>query len=211
MSKLKIALLSYRSAPFGGGQGVYVHDISKALAMKGHQVDIISGPPYPKIPENVNLIQLPGLDLFQTFSFKERVKIFWEKKSKTRFDYFEFCSVLFGGFPEMATFGYRAKDHLINNSDYDIVIDNQSISYGMLEIQKLLPLIEIIRLRLGVQELTRVGMGRLEMEEVARLYARVLIHGEDPSKVKNDVKDLKSNFHVIRYCFNEEERTGYPF
>ena len=66
-------------------------------------------------------------------------------------------------------------------------------------------------LRLGVQELTRVGMGRLEMEEVARLYARVLIHGEDPSKVKNDVKDLKSNFHVIRYCFNEEERTGYPF
>ena len=144
MSKLKIALLSYRSAPFGGGQGVYVHDISKALVMKGHQVDIISGPPYPKIPENVNLIQLPGLDLFQTFSFKERVKIFWEKKSKTRFDYFEFCSVLFGGFPEMATFGYRAKDHLINNSDYDIVIDNQSISYGMLEIQELLPLIEII-------------------------------------------------------------------
>ena len=144
MSKLKIALLSYRSAPFGGGQGVYVHDISKALAMKGHQVDIISGPPYPKIPENVNLIELPGLDLFQTFSFKERVRIFWEKKSKTRFDYFEFCSVLFGGFPEMLTFGYRAQDYLINNSDYDIVIDNQSISYGMLEIQKLLPLIEII-------------------------------------------------------------------
>ncbi|MDB9984585.1 glycosyltransferase family 4 protein [Gammaproteobacteria bacterium] len=144
MSKLKIALLSYRSAPFGGGQGVYVHDISKALAMKGHQVDIISGPPYPKISENVNLIELPGLDLFQTFSFKERVRIFWEKKSKTRFDYFEFCSVLFGGFPEMLTFGYRAKNYLINNSDYDIVIDNQSISYGMLEIQKLLPLIEII-------------------------------------------------------------------
>ena len=144
MSKLKIALLSYRSAPFGGGQGVYVHDISKALVLKGHQVDIISGPPYPKISENVNLIELPGLDLFQTFSFKERVRIFWEKKSKTRFDYFEFCSVLFGGFPEMLTFGYRAKDYLINNSDYDIVIDNQSISYGMLEIQKLLPLIEII-------------------------------------------------------------------
>jgi len=66
-------------------------------------------------------------------------------------------------------------------------------------------------LRLGVQELTRVGMGRLEMEEVARLYARVLIHNEEPSKVKNDVKELKSNFQVIRYCFNDEERTGYPF
>ena len=65
-------------------------------------------------------------------------------------------------------------------------------------------------LRLGVQELTRVGMGHDEMEEVARLYARVLIHGEDPSSVKNDVKLLKANHQIIRYCFNEDEQSGYP-
>ena len=82
MPNLKIAILSYRSAPFGGGQGVYVHDISKALTERGHKVDIISGPPYPKVPEGVNLIKLPGLDLFQTFSFKERIKIFKNKKKK---------------------------------------------------------------------------------------------------------------------------------
>ena len=66
-------------------------------------------------------------------------------------------------------------------------------------------------LRLGVQELTRVGMGPREMEEVARLYARVLIKNEDPQLVKADVKTLKSSHQVIRYCFNEEEKTGYPF
>ena len=44
----------------------------------------------------------------------------------------------------MRTFGKRAKDFLDKNHHYDIVIDNQSISYGMLEIQKKLPLIEII-------------------------------------------------------------------
>lgn len=66
-------------------------------------------------------------------------------------------------------------------------------------------------LRLGVQELTRVGMGPREMEEVARLYARVLIKNEDPQLVKADVKTLKSNHQVIRYCFNEDESTGYPF
>ena len=66
-------------------------------------------------------------------------------------------------------------------------------------------------LRLGVQELTRVGMGPREMEEVARLYARVLIKNEDPQLVKADVKTLKSNHQVIRYCFNEDENTGYPF
>lgn len=66
-------------------------------------------------------------------------------------------------------------------------------------------------LRLGVQELTRVGMGPREMEEVARLYARVLIKNEDPLSVKDDVKTLKANHQIIRYCFNEEEETGYPF
>lgn len=144
MPNLKIAILSYRSAPFGGGQGVYVHDISKALTERGHKVDIISGPPYPKVPEGVNLIKLPGLDLFQTFSFKERIKIFKNKKKKNILDYFEFCSVLLGGFPEMKTFGHRCHNYLIQNTDYDAVIDNQSLSYGMLEIQKMFPFIEII-------------------------------------------------------------------
>ena len=66
-------------------------------------------------------------------------------------------------------------------------------------------------LRLGVQELTRVGMGVLEMQEVAQLYARVLLHSEEPSNVKKDVSNLKSNFQTIRYCFNDEQVTGYPF
>ena len=65
-------------------------------------------------------------------------------------------------------------------------------------------------LRLGVQELTRVGFTRDDMEEVARMYARVLLHGEDPSTVKNDVKALKANHQTIRYCFNQDGRSGYP-
>ena len=65
-------------------------------------------------------------------------------------------------------------------------------------------------LRLGVQELTRVGMGTDEMQDVARFYARVLIESENPSTVKNDVRDFKSNYQVIRYCFNEENLSGYP-
>ena len=144
MTKLNIAILSYRSAPFGGGQGVYIHDISKALSIMGHKVDVISGPPYPNLSEEVNLIELPGLDLFQTFSFKERMKIFWKKEKKNFSDIYEFISVLLGGFPEMRTFGYRARDYLILNNHYDIVIDNQSISYGMIDLQKIFPFIEII-------------------------------------------------------------------
>ena len=144
MQKLKIAILSYRSAPFGGGQGIYIRDISRALSIMGHTVDVISGPPYPNLVDEINLIKLPGLDLFQTFSFKERLKIFYNKKNKKLIDFYEFISVFFGGFPEMRTFGYRANKFLKLSPDYDVVIDNQSLSYGILEIQKRLPFIEII-------------------------------------------------------------------
>ena len=144
MTKLQIAILSYRSAPFGGGQGVYVHDISKALSMMGHKVDVISGPPYPNLSDQVSLVKLPGLNLFQTFSFKDRLKIFWMKESKSLSDIYEFISVLLGGFPEMRTFGYRAKEYLGKKKQYDIVIDNQSLSYSMVDIQKEFPFIEII-------------------------------------------------------------------
>ncbi|MDA1082944.1 MAG: glycosyltransferase family 4 protein [Proteobacteria bacterium] len=144
MQKLKIAILSYRSAPFGGGQGIYIHDISRALSIMGHRIDVISGPPYPNLVDEINLIKLPGLDLFQTFSFKERLKIFYNIKNKKLVDFYEFISVLFGGFPEMRTFGYRANKFLKLSSHYDIIIDNQSLSYGILEIQKRFPLIEII-------------------------------------------------------------------
>jgi hypothetical protein len=74
LRNLKIAILSYRSAQFGGGQGVYVKDISYALSLMGHNVDVISGPPYPNLHHGINLIRLPGLDLFETFDFKDRLK-----------------------------------------------------------------------------------------------------------------------------------------
>jgi glycine hydroxymethyltransferase len=65
-------------------------------------------------------------------------------------------------------------------------------------------------LRFGVQELTRVGFGPDDMQDVAAFYARILLHGEDPAFVRKDVKDLKSQFQTIRYCFNDEGRSGYP-
>ncbi len=58
-------------------------------------------------------------------------------------------------------------------------------------------------LRLGVQELTRHGMGATEMEEVATCFRRVLIDHEDPSIVKTRVNEIRSGFTEVRYCFPE--------
>ena len=140
---LKIAILSYRSAPFGGGQGIYVYELSKALNSIGHNVDVISGPPYPELIADIELIKLPGLNLFSTFKFRERLKIFFHTKNKSLDDWYEFSSTLMGGFPELQTFGNRAKIFL-SDKNYDAVIDNQSISFGMIDIQKSKPLIEIM-------------------------------------------------------------------
>ena len=140
---LKIAILSYRSAPFGGGQGIYIYELSKALNNIGHNVDVISGPPYPELIADIELIKLPGLNLFSTFKFRERLKIFFHTKNKSLDDWYEFSSTLMGGFPELQTFGNRAKIFL-SDKNYDAVIDNQSISFGMIDIQKSKPLIEIM-------------------------------------------------------------------
>ena len=64
-------------------------------------------------------------------------------------------------------------------------------------------------LRLGVQELTRVGMGPREMEEVASFYSRVLLQNEDVNAVKNDVTQLKSDFQHVQYCFDSEDIVAY--
>jgi glycosyltransferase involved in cell wall biosynthesis len=135
--------LSYRSAPFGGGQGIYVYELSKALNSIGHNVDVISGPPYPELIADIELVKLPGLNLFSTFQFRERLKIFFHTKNKSLDDWYEFSSTLMGGFPELQTFGNRAKIFL-SDKNYDAVIDNQSISFGMIDIQKSKPLIEIM-------------------------------------------------------------------
>ena len=46
---LRIALLSYRSKPHSGGQGVYVRHLSRELAARGHHVEVFSGQPYPEL------------------------------------------------------------------------------------------------------------------------------------------------------------------
>ena len=61
---LRIALLGYRSAPFSGGQGVYLRYLSQSLTALGHTVTVISGPPYPDLADTVRLVKLPSLDLY---------------------------------------------------------------------------------------------------------------------------------------------------
>jgi len=136
--RLRIALLGYRSQPYSGGQGVYLRYLSKALVDAGHTVDVISGPPYPHLDPRVRLIELPSLDLFENGLLSLRPR---HLKSLT--NVIEWLSKLTGGFAEPYTFGRRAVKYLRRHGhNYDLIHDNQSLSYGMLQIQKMgLPLV----------------------------------------------------------------------
>ena len=58
-------------------------------------------------------------------------------------------------------------------------------------------------IRLGVQELTRLGMKEGEMEDVAKFFKRLLIDREEPAKVRKDVVEFKREYRHIHYCFHE--------
>ncbi len=54
-------------------------------------------------------------------------------------------------------------------------------------------------LRLGVQEMTRFGMGKDEMRTIAEFMARVLIRREDPGSVRKEVIEFRKEFTQVRY------------
>ncbi len=139
---LRIALLSYRSNPHCGGQGVYIKSLSRALADLGHQIDVISGPPYPMLDPDIKLIQLPSLDLYNPEDLFRVPKIS-ELMNSTNL--IEWLGISTMGFSEPLTFGMRAYKYLKNKfHKYDIIHDNQSLSYGLWVIKKKIPTIATI-------------------------------------------------------------------
>jgi glycosyltransferase involved in cell wall biosynthesis len=139
---LRVCLLSYRSNPHCGGQGVYVRNLSRALRELGHRVDVISGPPLPVLDDGVGLIYLPGLDLYNPddlFRTPSLVEL------ADPVNLLEWLGVSTMGFPEPLTFGIRAFRFLKHRLDhYDILHDNQSLSYGVWAIKNRVPAIATI-------------------------------------------------------------------
>ena len=129
---LRIALLGYRSHPFVGGQGIYIKYLSRALSQLGHSVDVYSGPPYPDVDDNVQLIKVPSLDLY---AVDKPFRALTLKHCLSWTDFHEWWSKVSGLFGEPQAFGRRAHK-LLKHSDYDIIHDNQSLSYGLLRLIK---------------------------------------------------------------------------
>ena len=140
--RYRICLLGYRSNPHCGGQGVYLKHLASALKDLGHHVDVISGPPYPDLPLNIRLIKLQSLDLYNPDDLFRTPK---PQELRSLINLYEWLSVCAMGFPEPVSFGFRAYQYLRTKiQQYDIVHDNQSLSYGLLQISRRIPLVATI-------------------------------------------------------------------
>lgn len=59
-------------------------------------------------------------------------------------------------------------------------------------------------IRLGTQEVTRLGMRESEMEWIAELIAKIIVKGEDPSSIAHEVSELRRPFNKVHYCFTSK-------
>ncbi|GAB3201998.1 glycosyltransferase family 4 protein [Geodermatophilus arenarius] len=130
--RLRIALLSYRSKPHGGGQGVYVRALSRELTALGHDVEVLSGQPYPELDDGVPLTQVPSLDLYRE---PDPFRTPRPSEFRDRIDVLEWAAMCTAAFPEPLTFTLRAARLLLPRAhEFDVVHDNQSLGYGLLRL-----------------------------------------------------------------------------
>lgn len=133
---MRICLLSYRGNPYSGGQGIYIYYLSRELRDLGHEVHVISGPPYPEVVDGITLHKLESLNLY------ESLNTFWQDLFRVRnpLRFYEFLMVCLGTLPEMLTFSIRAYNRiraLQPTLKFDVIHDNQCLAYGLLLMKRL--------------------------------------------------------------------------
>jgi glycosyltransferase involved in cell wall biosynthesis len=140
---MRVALLSYRSKPHCGGQGIYIRHLSRELVNLGHEVEVFSGQPYPELDPGVRLTKVPSLDLYRE---PDPFRVPKLREFRDLIDVEEFLTMCTAGFPEPKTFSSRIARLMKERAgDFDIAHDNQVLGTGILELEALgLPVIATI-------------------------------------------------------------------
>jgi len=133
---VRIALLTYRGNMFCGGQGIYAAHLANEWKRAGHDVHVIAGPPLPQLDPDIPLHVIPNENVFGVphpdWARRERpLRLLWP------LTLWELGVSRFGVFPEMQTFGLRLLLRwraLQRRYRFDVVFDNQSLSWGLLGI-----------------------------------------------------------------------------
>jgi glycosyltransferase involved in cell wall biosynthesis len=210
-ASLKIGLISYRSNPHCGGQGVYIRHLSHALSRLGHEVEVIAGPPDPLLnhasPNSlhpaVTLTMLETLDLYNPEDLFRTPSL---TELKNPINLIEWLDVSTMGYPEPLTFGMRVKKHLEDTrKHYDILHDNQCLSYGILSLAKRMPVTATIHHPITVDRRLAVQSTRSFLKKVKALrwYSFINMQKRVAKKLSHIItvsdsskKDISTEFKI---------------
>jgi glycosyltransferase involved in cell wall biosynthesis len=217
---LRVALLSYRSKPHCGGQGVYLRHLSRELVDLGHHVDVFSGQPYPDLDRDaITLHKVPSLDLYADEDPFRTPKL---SEFRDWIDVLEFAHMRTGGFPEPLTFSLRALRELRRRrGEYDVVHDNQVLGYGNLGIPRLgLPLVTSIHHPISVDRRIEIeaakglkqqfgkrrwyGFVRMQARVAARIGPILTVSGSSQHDIVRDFGALPEQVHILPLGVDDE-------
>jgi glycosyltransferase involved in cell wall biosynthesis len=200
---LRVALLSYRAHPEVGGQGVYVRYLSRALVRQGHSVTVFAGQPYPDLAPGVSFVPLPSLDLYRADDPFRRPAL---REFKTPIDILEYAVMCTGAFPEPLTFSLRAARVLGRHArGFDVVHDNQSLGYGLLDLARRFPTVATIHHPISIDKriaLDAAPNGKMRLQQrrwfsFVRMQARVARRlGHLISVSESAAADVRRDFRV---------------
>jgi len=135
MPAVKICFLMYQGNMYSGGQGVYVHELTRELARMGHDVHVIAGSPYPALAEGVTAHNIRD---YSYWSYHHYRKDFVFNRPPLSYfhpvNFYEFVSTRIALSSLLANFSVRAYfklRELMREHRFDIVHDNQTLSYGV--------------------------------------------------------------------------------
>lgn len=175
--RLRIALLTYRGHPHVGGQGVYVHYLSRALTEAGHRVTVFAGQPYPELPDGVELARVPSLDLYRPDDpFRRPARS--ELRGGT--DLLEYGLMCCGAFPEPLTFSLRVAGAVrARAAEFDVVHDNQCLGYGLLGLNRVVPVVATVHHPITIDRELALAAApdRRERARLRRWYAFTRMQG----------------------------------
>ncbi len=139
---LRVLVTSYRSNPFVGGQGIYVRELTRALVAEGCKVSVASGPPYPDLDPEIELIKLPSMDLFAEDNAMLALR---PRHLANKADRVEWLAHNTGAFGEMFSFAHRLDAFLATECHrFDVVHDNQTLAPAMVSVDAKLPVLTTI-------------------------------------------------------------------
>ena len=200
---MRVAVLSYRSKPHCGGQGVYVRHLTRELVRMGHEVEVFSGQPYPELDAGVRLTEVPSLDLYRE---PDPFRTPRPREIRDLLDVREVLTMWTAGFPEPLTFSRRVARVLRDRlADFDVVHDNQTLGYGMLDLADVVPLVTTIHHPITFDRRVDLAAARTPWRRVAvrrwysflRMQAKVARRLETVLTVSaSSARDIVTDFGV---------------